>query len=221
MAEQRSRRWAIPDDESDNWSKDVIELFNNGDASFCYFAVFYTPLKLDQLFWGTLLGYMGNGYLSAAHVEGWVGRMMNWRSRQVEKKGNKNMRWTILPPRFYDFLVNSCNKRAISYANGKLKPFPSFLDVDYVIFPFCIQHHDWSLARIDLRTCDLEIFLCESFDNEKFRQSILPNLRKISVYFIALLVNICYWKKSGFPEKCLTNGVNEDYIQSHNELLQK
>ncbi|KAL8191789.1 hypothetical protein R6Q57_028520 [Mikania cordata] len=65
-AEQRSRRWTIPDDESDNWSKDVIEFFNNGDASFCYSVVFYTPLKLDQLFWGTLLGYMGNGYLSAA-----------------------------------------------------------------------------------------------------------------------------------------------------------
>ncbi|KAL8253618.1 hypothetical protein R6Q59_031839 [Mikania micrantha] len=32
-----------------------------------------------------------------------------------------------------------------------------------------------------------------------------------------LLVNICYWKKSGFPEKCMGQRVNEDYIQPHNE----
>jgi hypothetical protein len=59
--QQTTHKWAFPDDVSDNWSKDVVEFYNNGDASFCYSALFYNTIKLDRRFWGTLLG---NCYLS-------------------------------------------------------------------------------------------------------------------------------------------------------------
>ncbi|KAL8205061.1 hypothetical protein R6Q57_010684 [Mikania cordata] len=61
----RKRKWAIPDDESDNWSKDVVEFFHAGDSAFCYSAVFFNNEKLDKRFLGTLLGYYDNGHLSS------------------------------------------------------------------------------------------------------------------------------------------------------------
>ncbi|KAK9072332.1 hypothetical protein SSX86_008766 [Deinandra increscens subsp. villosa] len=53
----KRRRWAIPDDECDNWSKDVLEFYNNGDQPYCYSALFFQEIKLDKSFWGPLLGY--------------------------------------------------------------------------------------------------------------------------------------------------------------------
>ncbi|KAL8236768.1 hypothetical protein R6Q59_017849 [Mikania micrantha] len=67
----KKRKWAIPDDESEKWSKDAIEFFNKGDSPFCYSAVFFKSEKLDKRFWGTLLGYCSNGYLTPNHIEGW------------------------------------------------------------------------------------------------------------------------------------------------------
>ncbi|KAL8231814.1 hypothetical protein R6Q57_001592 [Mikania cordata] len=32
----KKRKWAIPDDESDNWSNDVLEFYHNGDSTYCY-----------------------------------------------------------------------------------------------------------------------------------------------------------------------------------------
>lgn len=62
--QRRSQQWAIPDDESDNWSPDVVTFYNDGDSPFCYSGVFYTPVKLDKRFWGALLGARFHGYLT-------------------------------------------------------------------------------------------------------------------------------------------------------------
>ncbi|KAL8216205.1 hypothetical protein R6Q57_023042 [Mikania cordata] len=50
-------KWAIPDDESEKWSKDAIEFLNTGDSPFCY----------------------------SAHIERWAGRLINWRCREVQQ----------------------------------------------------------------------------------------------------------------------------------------
>ncbi|KAD3337089.1 hypothetical protein E3N88_32609 [Mikania micrantha] len=42
---------------------------------------------------------------------------------------------------------------------------------------------------------------------------------KISVYFGALLVMIKYFKKTDFPEESMSFEVNEDYVQSHTDLI--
>ncbi|KAL8268264.1 hypothetical protein R6Q59_002062, partial [Mikania micrantha] len=86
----KNRRWAIPDDESDNWSNAVVEFYQNGDSTYCYSAVFFKNEKLDKQFWGTLLGYGCNGNLSSNHVKGWVGRLIKWRSREVQKNSSLN-----------------------------------------------------------------------------------------------------------------------------------
>ncbi|KAD6119081.1 hypothetical protein E3N88_10352 [Mikania micrantha] len=99
--QQRVGKWVILDDESENWSNDVEEFFVNGDAPFCYSGVFNTPLQLDRRFWGTLLGYTCNEYLTPEHIDGWVGRMMQWRHRQQQTEGASQMHWSILPPRFF------------------------------------------------------------------------------------------------------------------------
>ncbi|KAD3068835.1 hypothetical protein E3N88_36715 [Mikania micrantha] len=159
---QHVRKWAILDDESENWSTNVEQFYLNGDAPFCYSGVFNTPLPLDRSFWGTMLGYTSNGYLSQEHIQGWVGRMMNWRQRQ-QQKGATNMRWSILPPQFYDYLVDSCTKNTVSFANGKSSPFPSFFDVDYVYFPFCVENNEWLLVQVKLRNVNLEMFCKNGF----------------------------------------------------------
>ncbi|KAD7478146.1 hypothetical protein E3N88_01282 [Mikania micrantha] len=120
--------------------------------------------------------------------------MMNWRQRQ-QLKGATDMRWSILPPQFYDYLVDSCTKNTVIFANGKSSPFPSFFDVDYVYFPFCVENNEWLLVQVELR-----------------------NVNLISVYFGALFVNIKYFKKTGFPPKLMSFEVNEDYVQSHADL---
>ncbi|KAD7480117.1 hypothetical protein E3N88_03253 [Mikania micrantha] len=86
--QQSVRKWAILDDESENWSKNVEEFFVNEDSPFCYSGVFNTPLQLDRRFWGTLLGYTCSGYLTPEHIEGWVGRMMQWRRRQQQNEAS-------------------------------------------------------------------------------------------------------------------------------------
>ncbi|KAL8256908.1 hypothetical protein R6Q59_028949 [Mikania micrantha] len=100
----RKCKWAILDDESDNWSKDVVEFFHAGDLAFCY----------------------------SAHIEGWVGRLMKWRNREVQSNPSSKLRWTILPPSFVYLLLDSCNKNSVKFANGKFTPFPSFFDIDFV-----------------------------------------------------------------------------------------
>ncbi|KAD2132532.1 hypothetical protein E3N88_24791 [Mikania micrantha] len=238
----KKRKWAIPDDESEKWSKDVIEFFNNGDSPFCYSAVFFNSEKLDKRFWGTLLGYCNNGYLTpnvrihilnlfnlfnlfnnlyinlfVQHIEGWAGRLINWRSREVQQGRTLNLRWTILPPSFVDSLLDSCNKNAIKFANGKVSPFPSFLDIDYVYFPLCFGSQDWSLIMIDLNSLDLIMYNHKCISGDRYRERIHPILKKIAVYFTALLVNIRYWKVKRRQESNITYGANDDYIRPENE----
>ncbi|KAD4385416.1 hypothetical protein E3N88_25584 [Mikania micrantha] len=75
--------------------------------------------------WST---HMEEFYLNgdAPHIQGCVGRMMHCRQRQQQKEGARDMRWSILPPQFYDYLVDSCTKNTVSFANAKSSPFPSF-----------------------------------------------------------------------------------------------
>ncbi|KAL8199742.1 hypothetical protein R6Q57_013310 [Mikania cordata] len=124
-------------DESEKWSTDAIEFFNTGDSSFCYSAVFYKSEKLDKRFWGTLLGYCSNGYLTPNHIEGWAGRLINWRCREVQQ--------------------------------------------------------DWSLIMIDLNSLDLVMYNNKRIYGDRYRERVHPSLKKIAVYFTAL-VNIRYWK---------------------------
>ncbi|KAL8224914.1 hypothetical protein R6Q57_017471 [Mikania cordata] len=51
----KKRKWAILDDESDNWSNDVLEFYQNDDSTYCYSAVFFTSEKLDKQFWALLV----------------------------------------------------------------------------------------------------------------------------------------------------------------------
>ncbi|KAL8214392.1 hypothetical protein R6Q57_003841 [Mikania cordata] len=142
--------------------------------------------------------------------------MMNWRQRQ-QQKGATDMRWSILPPQFYDYLV-AYTKNTVGFANGKSSPFPSFFDVDYVYFPFCVENNEWLLVQVELRNVNLVMFCSLCFSSEKYRRVVHPKLMQISVYFCALLVNIKYFKKTDFPPKLMSFEVNEDYVQSHADL---
>jgi hypothetical protein len=50
------------DDESRNWSPNVVEFYNNGDVNCCFSSILGTR-PLGQNFFGTLLGYRNNGRL--------------------------------------------------------------------------------------------------------------------------------------------------------------
>ncbi|KAL8197733.1 hypothetical protein R6Q57_024267 [Mikania cordata] len=132
----KKRKWAISDDESDKWSTDAIEFFNTGDSPFCYSAVFFKYEKLDKHFWGTLLGYCSNRYLTQNHIKGWAGRLINWRCIEVQQ--------------------------------------------------------DWSLIMIDLNSLDLVMYNNKCISGDRYKERVHPSLKKIAVYFTALLVNIRY-----------------------------
>ncbi|MFS7971755.1 putative papain-like cysteine peptidase superfamily [Helianthus anomalus] len=153
------------------------------------------------------------------HIEGWVGRLMAWRSRKLQTETMLNLRWTILPPQFYENLLDSVTKNVAMYGNGKLNPFPSFIEVDYVFFPLPLENREWVLLRLELVTQELVIYACEDICvGEKYRNVIHPRLTKIAVYFGALLVHLRYWKKTGKPEKCMTFELNEEYMVSNSSL---
>lgn len=129
------------------------------------------------------------------------------------------MRWTILPPEFYNSLLESVPKNLANYCNGKFKPFPSFFDVDFVFFPVQLENREWLLVRLELVTQELVMYACEDLRiRDKYRTIVHPKLTKIQVYLGALLVNIRFWKKTGNPEKCITFNLNEDYVAPHNSL---
>ncbi|KAD1742252.1 hypothetical protein E3N88_42368 [Mikania micrantha] len=88
---QKKRNWAIPNEDSNKWSQDVVEFYNNGDAPFCY-SIFFKDRKLDGDFWGTLLGYRCNGQLWPMHIEGWVTRMMHFRDARLRTNGPSDKR---------------------------------------------------------------------------------------------------------------------------------
>ncbi|KAL8225610.1 hypothetical protein R6Q57_018167 [Mikania cordata] len=134
--------------------------------------------------------------------------MMHWRQRQKQKERATNMRWSTLRPQFYDYLVNSCTKNTVSFENRKSIPFSSFFDVDYVYFPFCVENHEWLLIQVELRSVNLVMYCSECFSSEKYRQVVHSKMMKISVYFCALLVNLKYFKKSGFSKKTMSFEVN-------------
>ncbi|KAL8200731.1 hypothetical protein R6Q57_012070 [Mikania cordata] len=166
----KKRKWAIPDDESKKLSKDAIEFFNSEDSPFCY-SVFFKSEK---------------------HIEGWAGRLINWRCTEVQHGRTLNLRWTILLPSFVDSLLDSCNKNTIKFANGKFSHFPSFFDIDYVYFSLCFGSQDWSLIMIYLNSLDLVMCNNKRISGDRYRECVHPSLKKIAVYFTVLLVNIRY-----------------------------
>ena len=67
---ETTRKWAIPDDVSGDWSKDVIEFYNKGDSSYCYSALFSPHVKLERRFWSILLkgGYVDSIVFFLDHI---------------------------------------------------------------------------------------------------------------------------------------------------------
>ncbi|KAL8232641.1 hypothetical protein R6Q57_002419 [Mikania cordata] len=152
------------------------------------------------------------------HIEGCAGRLINWRCREVQQRRTLNLRWTILPSSFVDSLLDSCNKNAIKFVNGKFSPFPSFFDIDYVYFPLCFGSQDWTLIMIDLNSLYLVMYNNKRISGDRYRERVHPSLKKIAVYFTALLVNIRYWKVKRRQESNITYGANDDYIRPENEI---
>ncbi|KAL8205699.1 hypothetical protein R6Q57_009250 [Mikania cordata] len=106
--------------------------------------------------------------------------MIHLRQRHQQKEGASDMRWSILPPQFYDYLVDSSTKNTTSFANGESSPLPSFFNVDYVYFPLSDEKHEWLLVQVDLRNVNLVMYCSECFSSEKYRRAIHPKLMKIS-----------------------------------------
>ena len=145
--------------------------------------------------------------------------MMNWRQREVDKSSRKDMRWTILPPEFYECLVDSCSKSAVGYANGKMNPYPSFTEVDVIFFPLCIEAQDWALIRVDLKSMGLMLYYSHDISSDKYRAVVHPKFKKINVYLTYLLVHIRYWKNRAKSESVLSYEVNDAYVQPYHQLI--
>ncbi|MFS7900879.1 hypothetical protein Hanom_Chr00s147759g01821001 [Helianthus anomalus] len=146
---------------------------------------------------------------------------MAWRKRNLQTDPTLNLRWTILPPQFYDTLLQSVPKSVVGYGNGKENPFPSFVDVDFVFFPLSIDNNEWMLVRLELASQELVLYPFENFcgRGDKFRAVIIPRLTKLKVYLTGLLVHLKYWKKTGKPECCITHELNDNYVISNRSIV--
>ncbi|KAD7479928.1 hypothetical protein E3N88_03064 [Mikania micrantha] len=193
---QKKRNWAIPNEDSNKWSQDVVEFYNNGDAPFCY-SIFFKDKKLDGDFWGTLLGYRCNGQLWPMHIEGWVTRMMHFRDARLRTNGPSGLRWTILPPEFRDLLILKESKFAAVYANGTHELYPPWWEVDYIYIPLCIRNvGDWYLVRINLQTMELVQYWPNKGYIKDYRSLIhFPTMDVLPIKFDWLLDEIQYWRK--------------------------
>ncbi|KAL8260809.1 hypothetical protein R6Q59_024858 [Mikania micrantha] len=122
--------WYIQNEESVHWSQGVLDFFHHGDDEKCY-SVFFGSIELGNDFWGTVLGYYNNGYLSSMHVAGWVARLMRFRLEKLKNQEAEPItyRWTILPPHFMKLLITQ-NNDAASFVNGTKKLYPCLFEVD-------------------------------------------------------------------------------------------
>ncbi|KAD7477447.1 hypothetical protein E3N88_00583 [Mikania micrantha] len=80
------------------------------------------------------------------------------------------------------------------------------------------QMTNWSLIMIDLNSLDLVMYNNKCISGDRYRERVHPSLKKIAVYFTALLVNIRYWKVKRRQENNITYGANDDYIRPENEI---
>ncbi|KAD7116861.1 hypothetical protein E3N88_04129 [Mikania micrantha] len=71
---------------------------------------------------------------------------------------------------------------------------------------------------IDLNSLDLVMYNNKRISGDRYRERVHPSLKKITVYFTALLVNIRYWKVKRRQESNITYGANDDYIRPENEI---
>ncbi|KAJ0779943.1 hypothetical protein HanPI659440_Chr06g0232121 [Helianthus annuus] len=141
---------------------------------------------------------------------------MAWRNRKIQRDPLLNLRWTILPPQFYETLLDSTPKNVVKYANGKLHPCPSFFEVDYVFFLLPLENNEWLLARLELSLQELVYYPCENVCvGNKYINVIHPRLTKVKVYLGALLMHLRYWQKTGKPEKCISAELNDNYVVSN------
>ena len=83
------------------------------------------------------------------HVEAWAARLMRIRQANLLKDLSLELRWTVLPPIFYEEMKDQKSLTALDMA-GRKYPYPPFWEVDYIYLPLWIGHTDWLLVSIDM-----------------------------------------------------------------------
>ena len=141
--------------------------------------------------------------------------------RHVKLKKNDSVKnsWTVLPPKFYDHLIHLSSKVAASFCVGHKTYFPPIWEVDHVFVPLFIAKERWLLVKVDMKKMMVHQYWTEDYAGEIYRHLIHPFVTKFAVYFGALLVNIRYWRKSGYSERQLEFWHEEKYIQTNHRFL--
>ncbi|XP_035833246.1 uncharacterized protein LOC110877253 [Helianthus annuus] len=135
------------------------------------------------------------------HVEAWTLRLMRLRQSKLLKDPSRKLRWTVLPPQFYeDVCYTKDCLRAVDMA-GKKEPYPLFWEVDYLYIPIWIKQEDWLLFRVDIFNMEITQYWTDKrWGNEK-RRLVEHVMDIFPIFFKHFLDQIHYWRNSRYCTK--------------------
>ena len=135
---------------------------------------------------------------------------MRLRQSKLLKDPSRKLRWTVLPPQFYeDVCYTKDCLRAVDMA-GKKEPYPPFWEVDYLYIPIWIKQEDWLLFRVDMFNMEITQYWTDKrWGNEK-RRLVEHVMDIFPIFFKHFLDQIHYWRNSRY---CTKKKVSFGYVQ--------
>lgn len=125
---------------------------------------------------------------------------MRLRQAKLLRDPTSQLRWTVLPPAFYDEMKDSNSSVALDMA-GRMEPYPPFWEVDRVYLPLSIGVGDWLLILIDLRNMVITQYWTDKRWRNERRREVSHYMEMIRLFFEWFLKRIRYWLKSNRVDK--------------------
>lgn len=125
---------------------------------------------------------------------------MRLRQAKLLKNPGSQLRWTVLPPAFYDEMKDQDSSVALDMA-GRMEPYPPFWEVDYVYLPLSIGVGDWLLVRIDMRNMVITQYWTDDRWRNEMRHEVAHYMEMVTLFFGWFLERIRYWLRSNRVDK--------------------
>lgn len=146
--------------------------------------------------------YVANNFWFKQHVRAWCNRIMHFRLRdQTTSLRCTNRRWTILPPSFYNSVLEQ-DHHSFTYADGSRIMYPSLWEVDTVYLPVSVDDKHWCILCIDMQLLKVTVYYANvcNVDNCDdtlcIHRKIYQILTEFESAFIWFLGAIKYWEYS-------------------------
>lgn len=118
------------------------------------------------------------------------------RIRQAKLLSNpgKKIRWSVLPPNFYEKIRLPDERSMAPQLAGLAEPYPYFWDVDFLYIPLWIRQRDWLLVRVDLRRMEITQYWTDNRWRNEMRHAVRDYMAVFQIFFKSLLDRMHYWR---------------------------